>query len=118
MLRVGILTREWPPDVYGGAGVHVDELVRELRPLADVHVHCFGPTRTGATGHPVPAAYEKANPALQTVAVGLDMARVLDKLGVYGVFYKPMTRDAFNGYVRAQLEIWKPQIMAAGVAGQ
>ncbi len=43
---------------------------------------------------------------------------VLDKLGVYGVFYKPMTRDAFNGYVRAQLEIWKPQIIAAGVAGQ
>jgi starch synthase len=82
VLRVGILTREWPPDVYGGAGVHVDELVRELRPLADVHVHCFGPTRAGAHGHPVPPAYEKANPALQTVAVGLDMARVLDKLDV------------------------------------
>ena len=58
MLRVGILTREWPPDVYGGAGVHVEELVRELRPLADVRVHAFGHSRTGAIGHHVRAAFD------------------------------------------------------------
>ena len=39
---IAILTREFPPDVYGGAGVHVEYLVRELRKLVDVDVHCFG----------------------------------------------------------------------------
>ena len=82
MLRVGILTKEWPPDVYGGAGVHVEELVRELRPLADVRVHAFGPTRTGAHGHTVPAGYENVNAVLQTIAVDLDMVRVLDHVDV------------------------------------
>ena len=43
-----ILTREYPPDVYGGAGVHVDFLVRELRRLVDVDVHCIGEPREGA----------------------------------------------------------------------
>ena len=82
MLRVGILTKEWPPDVYGGAGVHVEELVRELRPLADVRVHAFGPTRTGAHGHVVPAGYENVNAVLQTIAVDLDMVRTLDHVDV------------------------------------
>jgi alpha-maltose-1-phosphate synthase len=40
-MRVGVLTREFPPDVYGGAGVHVEFLVRELRALTDVRVHCW-----------------------------------------------------------------------------
>ena len=34
-MRIGLLTREWPPEVYGGAGVHVEYLVRELRRLAE-----------------------------------------------------------------------------------
>jgi starch synthase len=38
-MRTAILTREFPPDVYGGAGVHVEYLVRELRALIDVDVH-------------------------------------------------------------------------------
>src|SRR6478672_12491049 len=41
-VRVGLLTREWPPDVYGGAGVHVEFLARELRSLVDLEVHCWG----------------------------------------------------------------------------
>jgi len=40
-----MLTREYPPDVYGGAGVHVDYLSRELAPLVDVAVRCFGAPR-------------------------------------------------------------------------
>ena len=47
LVRIGILTREYPPDVYGGAGVHVDFLVRELVKLADVDVHCMGEPRPG-----------------------------------------------------------------------
>jgi len=50
-VRAAILTREFPPDVYGGAGVHVDFLVRELRRLLDVDVHCMGEPREGATAH-------------------------------------------------------------------
>lgn len=50
-MRAAILTREFPPDVYGGAGVHVDFLVRELRGLIDVDVHCMGAPREGATAH-------------------------------------------------------------------
>lgn len=41
-MRIGMLTREWPPEIYGGAGVHVDQLVAQLRHLAEVDVHCFG----------------------------------------------------------------------------
>ena len=47
-LRVDLLTREYPPEVYGGAGVHVEYLARELRPHADVRVHCFGAPRDEA----------------------------------------------------------------------
>ncbi|MGZ5416183.1 MAG: glycogen synthase [Nocardioides sp.] len=50
-MKVAILTREYPPDVYGGAGVHVDFLARELRRLVDVDVQCMGEPREGATAH-------------------------------------------------------------------
>jgi starch synthase len=42
-MRVGIFTREYPPLVYGGAGVHVDYLSRELAKVIGVEVHCWGP---------------------------------------------------------------------------
>ena len=49
-LNVGIVTKEWPPAIYGGAGVHVLQLTQALRTIKDVHVdvHCFGGTRTDA----------------------------------------------------------------------
>ena len=50
-MRVSVLTREYPPFVYGGAGVHVDFLVRELRRLIDVDVLCLGEERDGATSY-------------------------------------------------------------------
>ena len=75
-LRVDLLTREYPPEVYGGAGVHVEYLARELRRLADVRVHCFGAPRTepGVTAYPEPAGLAGANPALRTMGVDLEMA--------------------------------------------
>lgn len=51
MSRVALLTREYPPDVYGGAGVHVTYLARELSRLVDLTVHCFGSPRPGAVAH-------------------------------------------------------------------
>ena len=74
-MKVGILTREWPPDIYGGAGVHVRELAAHLRPLVDVDVHCFGAPRPDAEAHAVPAELTGANPALQTLGVDLEMVR-------------------------------------------
>ena len=73
-LRVGLLTREWPPEVYGGAGVHVEYLVRELRRLADVDVHTFGGTAGGATAHSCDPRLAGANPALQVLSTDLSIA--------------------------------------------
>ena len=41
-MRVGLFTREYPPNVYGGAGVHVEYLSRELAKKIEVEVHCWG----------------------------------------------------------------------------
>ena len=74
-MRAAILTREFPPDVYGGAGVHVDFLVRELRRLIDVDVHCMGEPREGATAYPEKdPRLEGANAALQVLSTDLLMA--------------------------------------------
>jgi starch synthase len=73
-LRASILTREYPPDVYGGAGVHVDFLVRELRRLIDVDVQCMGEPREGATAHSEKEErLAGANPALQVLSTDLAM---------------------------------------------
>ncbi|WP_336250035.1 glycogen synthase [Stomatohabitans albus] len=72
-MKTALLTKEWPPAIYGGAGVHVDFLVRELRQLIDVDVHCFGEPRDDATAHIHPKELDQANAALQTLAVDLAM---------------------------------------------
>jgi len=73
-LRASILTREFPPDVYGGAGVHVDFLVRELRRLIDVDVQCMGEPREGATAHPEKEdRLAGANAALQVLSTDIAM---------------------------------------------
>ncbi|SNY41122.1 glycogen synthase [Paractinoplanes atraurantiacus] len=76
MLRVDLITREYPPEVYGGAGVHLEYLTRDLRSLADVRVHCFGAPRTepGVTAYPEPAELAGANAALRTMGVDLEIA--------------------------------------------
>jgi starch synthase len=73
-MRAAILTREFPPDVYGGAGVHVDFLVRELRTLIDVDVQCMGEPRDGATAHPEKdPRLGSANSALHVLSTDLTM---------------------------------------------
>lgn len=57
-MRVALLTREYPPDVYGGAGVHVEYLARELAHLSTVDVHCFGADRPGPGASPTVYAYQ------------------------------------------------------------
>jgi starch synthase len=75
-MRVDLLTREYPPDVYGGAGVHVEYLARELRKLLDTRVHCFGEPRDeeGVTAYGTPPDLAEANAALRTLGTDLSMA--------------------------------------------
>ena len=74
-MRIGLLTREWPPEVYGGAGVHVEHLVRFLRARgADVDVHSFGGTQDGATAHSPDPRLASANAALQVLSTDLSIA--------------------------------------------
>ena len=83
--RVGIVTKEWPPAVYGGAGVHVVQLTEALRKLNNVNVdvHCFGGTRSdGAFGYPTPSDFLAANPALQALATDLVIANNLGEVDV------------------------------------
>jgi len=75
-MRVEMLTKEWPPENYGGAGVHVEHLVAQLRSLVTIDVHCFGNPRVDARAEQVPPFLASANPALQTI--GVDLAMVAD----------------------------------------
>lgn len=76
-MRVDVLSREYPPEVYGGAGVHVAELVAALRPSTDVVVRCFGMPRDepGVQAYLVPPQLTSANPALATLGVDLQIAQ-------------------------------------------
>jgi starch synthase len=76
-VRVDVITREYPPEVYGGAGVHVAELVRALRPDVEVMVRCFGMPRDelGVESYLVPPELTAANPALATLGVDLQIAQ-------------------------------------------
>jgi len=73
-LRVALLTREYPPEVYGGAGVHVTYLARELAPLVDLTVHCQGADRPDAVAHRPWDLLADANQALRVVSTDLSMA--------------------------------------------
>ncbi|MFE9357746.1 glycogen synthase [Streptomyces olivaceoviridis] len=78
-MRVGLLTREYPPDVYGGAGVHVEFLARELTALVDLEVHCWGEGRgVGVVRHRPWSVLDGSNDALRTFSVDLAMAAALE----------------------------------------
>ena len=76
-MRVDVISREYPPEVYGGAGVHVAELVRALRRDLEVVVRCFGLPREerDVYNYLVPAELTKANPSLATLGVDLQIAQ-------------------------------------------
>lgn len=69
-----MMTREYPPEVYGGAGVHVTELVRHLRDLATVDVHCMGAPRDTAFVYEPDPGLAGANAAITTLSTDLRMA--------------------------------------------
>jgi starch synthase len=79
-MRVDFVTKEYPPHIYGGAGVHVTELVKVLRNLVDVRVHAFGEpvSEPGTFGYPIPAELTASNPAIQTLGVDLSIVAALE----------------------------------------
>ncbi|MGD8194667.1 glycogen synthase [Herbiconiux sp. P18] len=78
-MRVDVITREYPPEVYGGAGVHVAELVKSLRAHLDVAVRCFGAPRDEPEvyAYRVPEELQGANPSLTTLGVDLQIAEAV-----------------------------------------
>ena len=81
-MRVSILTREYPPYIYGGAGVHVGQLVPQLRKFTEsVDVQCMGEPREGATAHSEEWP-EGANPAIRTIGADVSMAAAIPEVDV------------------------------------
>ncbi|MGJ9401969.1 glycogen synthase [Arthrobacter sp. KK5.5] len=82
-MRIDIITKEFPPTIYGGAGVHVAELGRVLAPMVDLRIHAFGEPRPadyhGATvsSYAAPAELADANPAVQTLGTDLGIVENL-----------------------------------------
>jgi len=84
-MKVALLSREYPPEVYGGAGVHVEHLAAALAALVDVEVHCFGAERSETSPMKVLAyrPWERLDNAsqlgaLQAMSVDLAMAAALE----------------------------------------
>ncbi len=80
-MKLSLLTREYPPSIYGGAGVHVAQLVPQLRKLIDVEVHCMGEPRDGATAHAEDFP-PGANAALRVLGADLSMAAAIGDVDI------------------------------------
>ncbi len=91
-MRVGLITREYPPAVYGGAGVHVEYLSRELAKRIEVEVHCWGDQRSDAGnlqvfGEEPPTQItagtsEKFKTAVDALALNLQQMKELSRIDV------------------------------------
>lgn len=101
-MRVDIITKEYPPEIYGGAGVHVTELVSALRKRIDVQVRAFGADRdeAGAHSYRPPAELAGANPAVQTL--GTDLTMVGDVAGA-DLVHSHTWYANFAGHLASQL---------------
>lgn len=101
-MRVDMITREYPPEIYGGAGVHVSELVAALRKSIDVRVRAFGADRSaqGTASYRTPRELAHANAAVQTL--GTDLLMVGDVAGA-DLVHSHTWYANFAGHIAAQL---------------
>ncbi|WP_423493968.1 glycogen synthase [Microbacterium esteraromaticum] len=101
-MRVDIITKEYPPEIYGGAGVHVAELVAALRRSVDVQVRAFGAERgePGTHSYSTPAELVAANAAVQTL--GTDLTMVGDIAGA-DLVHSHTWYANFAGHLASQL---------------
>ncbi len=81
-MKIGLLTREWTPEIYGGAGVHVQQLALHLSRYGEVDVSCFGPERQDAHAFKPPMELNEQNFALQTLGVDLEMTAAAGDLDI------------------------------------
>ena len=102
VMRVDIITKEYPPEIYGGAGVHVAELVAALRSSIDVQVRAFGSDRDepGTHAYRTPVELAGANAAVQTL--GTDLVMVGDIAGA-DVVHSHTWYANFAGHLASQL---------------
>lgn len=98
------MTKEYPPEIYGGAGVHVTELTRFMRGLDDVtvDVHCMGKPRdeAGVFVHGVDPELADANPAIKTLSTGL---RMVNAVGGVDVVHSHTWYTGLGGHLAARL---------------
>lgn len=130
-LRIGMITREWPPKVYGGAGVHVNNLVRALRdldstPKPTVDVHCFDGKRSDAHGYQLAPEMDGLNPALATLLIDHDVAMNLGDVDLvhshtwYANFAGELARRArsiphvITAHSLEPLRPWKAEQLGSG----
>jgi starch synthase len=104
-VRVALLTREYPPEIYGGAGVHVEYLARELARLVDVTVHCWGEARPQPEGGPKVVAHRPWDalardvghaPVSDALSINLQMA---DQCGLQDVVHSHTWYANFAGHL-------------------
>lgn len=110
-MKIGLITKEWPPQVYGGAGVHVVQLSEALNrvPNLEVEVHCFGAPRKDAIAYPTPMEFQSSNAAVQALATDLLIAE-----GLSGVdLVHSHTWYANFAGLTAQLKYGIPHIVSA-----
>lgn len=110
-INVGLVTKEWPPHLYGGAGVHVVQLVHALHkhPEITLSVHCFGEKRTDALAHEVPREFSQSNPALQAIMTDTAIA---DSLGSVDVVHTHTWYANLAGHL-ASLMYGVPHVITA-----
>ena len=111
-MRVALLTKEWPPAIYGGAGVHVTQLAKALGEEGiDLEVHCFGEPRQDAIAHPTPADFDGVNPAIAALATDLAMAESLQEGGA-DLFHSHTWYTNLAGHIGALL-YGRPHVITA-----
>jgi alpha-maltose-1-phosphate synthase len=137
-LRVGLFTREFPPQVYGGAGVHVDYLSRELAKHIPVEVHCWGPqnfdngnlhVRGAEPWEEITNATEgKFKGALEALSLNLTQVRCLTNIDIVhthtwymamaGYFAKKLYALPFvlTTHSLEPLRAWKAEQLGSGYA--
>ncbi|WP_136030199.1 glycogen synthase [Microbacterium sp. PF5] len=101
-MRVEMISKEYPPEIYGGAGVHVAELVAALRESIDVTVRAFGAPREeeGTFAYRTPTGLAGANPALQTLGTDLE---IVAAIGGADLVHSHTWYANFAGHLASQL---------------
>lgn len=100
--NIAIVTKEWPPEIYGGAGVHVINLVESLKKFSDtqVRVHCFGSERPDASAYQLSPALENLNSAMKTLLLDMDIA---EKLANVDLVHSHTWYANFTGFLAAKI---------------